>query len=63
MAAAPSGGLGITSMRERASLIGGDLHIESAPNNGTSIHISVPFSPVTKDSEDANGTKAPERTL
>jgi nitrate/nitrite-specific signal transduction histidine kinase len=50
-------------MRERASLIGGDLHIESAPNTGTSIHISVPFSPVKKDYEDPNGTNTTESTL
>jgi two-component system NarL family sensor kinase len=56
-------GLGLTSMRERASLIGGDLHIESVPNTGTSIHITVPFSPVTKGNENPNGTEASEVTL
>jgi len=61
--AVDGGGLGLTSMRERASLIGGDLHIESAPNTGTSIHISVPFSPVTNDNEDHNGTNTTESTL
>ena len=37
------GGLGLTSMRERAALIGGDLQIESTPGEGASIHVSVPL--------------------
>jgi len=41
-------GLGLTSMRERLRLIGGQLLIDSRPQGGTCIHASVPFSPRTK---------------
>jgi signal transduction histidine kinase len=30
-------------MRERASIIGGKLEIETAPGNGTGIFVSVPL--------------------
>jgi two-component system, NarL family, sensor histidine kinase UhpB len=39
----PRGGLGLVSMRERASLMGGELHIESAPGRGTSIYVRIPM--------------------
>jgi signal transduction histidine kinase len=35
--------LGILGMRERASIIGGKLEIETAPGNGTGIFVSVPL--------------------
>lgn len=34
-------GLGLTSMRERAALVGGSLAVESAPGEGTSIYVRV----------------------
>jgi signal transduction histidine kinase len=37
-------GLGLLGMSERASLFGGNLEIESAPGNGTTIYVRVPFS-------------------
>ena len=36
-------GLGLYGMRERASLIGGHLHIRSAPGEGTSIKVIIPL--------------------
>jgi two-component system, NarL family, sensor histidine kinase UhpB len=36
------GGLGIAGMRERALLIGGELAIESRPEHGTTVHLTVP---------------------
>jgi PAS domain S-box-containing protein len=36
------GGLGLTSMRERVSQLGGTLSIESAPGQGTRIAVEVP---------------------
>ena len=36
-------GLGLLGMQERASLIGGDVEIESAPDNGTTIYVRVPI--------------------
>jgi PAS domain S-box-containing protein len=38
-------GLGLIGMRERAELVGGKLEIESVPNIGTTIYVSVPLSP------------------
>lgn len=35
-------GLGISGMRERALLVGGDLTIESRPGRGTTVHLTVP---------------------
>jgi signal transduction histidine kinase len=40
---AGQGGLGLTSMRERAMLAGGSLRIVSAPGKGTSLHVHLPF--------------------
>jgi two-component system sensor histidine kinase UhpB len=36
------GGLGIAGMRERALLVGGELTIESRPERGTTVRLSVP---------------------
>jgi signal transduction histidine kinase/ligand-binding sensor domain-containing protein len=38
-----SGGMGLVSMAERASILGGDLTIDSNPDQGTSIRVSVPL--------------------
>jgi two-component system sensor histidine kinase UhpB len=35
-------GLGIAGMRERALLVGGELSIESRPDRGTTVHLTVP---------------------
>ena len=35
-------GLGLVSMRERASLVGGQIEIESKPRRGTSIYVRIP---------------------
>jgi len=37
-----SHGLGLLGMRERATLIGGDVQIESTPGSGTTVYISIP---------------------
>jgi len=39
-------GLGLTGMKERASLIGGVLDLESSPGKGTTVHVRLPV--VTK---------------
>ncbi len=41
-------GLGLLGMRERATLIGGDVEIESAPGTGTTIYARVPLSEAAK---------------
>lgn len=38
-----SGGVGLAAMRERAELVGAELHIRSAPGKGTTIRVSVPI--------------------
>jgi two-component system sensor histidine kinase UhpB len=38
-------GLGITGMRERALLVGGDVEVESRPNDGTRVTLRVPLQP------------------
>lgn len=40
--------MGLIGMRERASIIGGSLLIESAPNRGTTIYIRLPFDPLVQ---------------
>jgi signal transduction histidine kinase len=52
-------GLGLISMAQRARLAGGDFEIQSRPNGGTQIHVSVPSEPA--DSEIAGST--PEHIL
>jgi signal transduction histidine kinase len=37
------GGLGLVSMRERATLVGGEFRLESAPGQGTSIYVRIPM--------------------
>jgi signal transduction histidine kinase len=41
-------GLGLTSMQERLKLVSGQLYIDSKPQEGTTIHARVPFSPKVK---------------
>ena len=36
-------GLGLIAMRERASLVGGHLKIDSVPNGGTTVSVAVPL--------------------
>jgi signal transduction histidine kinase len=36
-------GLGLIAMRERASIVGGQLKIDSVPNVGTTVSVAVPF--------------------
>jgi two-component system sensor histidine kinase UhpB len=37
------GGLGLTSMEERVRMVGGTVHVESAPGHGTRITLRVPY--------------------
>lgn len=50
--ALPPGHLGLRGMRERASLLGGDFDIESAPEKGTHVTITIP----TKAGSDGKST-------
>ncbi|MDQ7828476.1 MAG: GAF domain-containing sensor histidine kinase [Armatimonadota bacterium] len=40
--ARPGGGLGLLGMRERAELLGGQMHVRSAPGQGTTIEVVLP---------------------
>jgi signal transduction histidine kinase len=42
-----AGGLGLTSMRERASALGGRIRIETSPGAGTRVEVTVPLAEVT----------------
>ncbi len=44
-------GGGLPGMRERASLIGADLQIESKPGNGTSIFVRFPGKKAAPDAQ------------
>ncbi len=36
-------GLGLSSMRERVQLVGGNIKVDTEPGRGTSIHVSIPL--------------------
>jgi PAS domain S-box-containing protein len=38
--------LGLVGMRERVGLVGGDMHVESGPDRGTTLAVSIPLEPV-----------------
>ena len=46
-------GLGIAGMRERALLVGGDVQVESRPDSGTRVHLTVSL----KDADTPGGSK------
>jgi signal transduction histidine kinase len=43
VAARQGNGLGLASMDERARLLRGQVHIASAPQRGTTVHVTVPL--------------------
>jgi PAS domain S-box-containing protein len=42
-------GMGLTGIRERASLVGGTVEIESSPGQGTTVFVRVPAEPAAAD--------------
>lgn len=50
------GSLGMVNMRERAELIQGTLHIDSAPGKGTRIRVLVPLKAAAGSGEDEEAT-------
>jgi signal transduction histidine kinase len=46
-------GLGLVSMRERVRLLHGKITVQSKPRDGTTIHVSVPFTPAIADQKTA----------
>jgi two-component system sensor histidine kinase DegS len=51
-------GLGLIAMRERASLVGGQLRIDSVPNGGTTVSVAVPL-----PSEEALGNSTQDERI
>ena len=41
-ASAPSHGMGLLNMRERAAALGGDLHVTSTAGQGTCVRVTIP---------------------
>ncbi|MCA9991348.1 MAG: hypothetical protein KDE29_10125, partial [Anaerolineales bacterium] len=41
-AAQVDGGFGLLGLRERVQLLGGDIHIDTAPGRGLSLSVAVP---------------------
>ena len=37
--------LGLLGLRERVEMVGGTVHIESAPGHGTTVRAEIPFRP------------------
>jgi PAS domain S-box-containing protein len=37
-----SGGLGVLGMQERATMVGGEVRVESGPGQGTRVHVKIP---------------------
>jgi signal transduction histidine kinase len=42
-AAGTNKGMGVTNMRERAALVGGELEMENSPGAGMTIYVRVPL--------------------
>lgn len=53
--------LGVSGMHERATLIGGVLHIESRRGQGTTIYLRVPANVVEQEAEHEQTSLAPRR--
>jgi signal transduction histidine kinase len=41
--ASPSWGMGLSSMRERAEMLGGTLRVDLSPGKGTRVEVRVPL--------------------
>jgi two-component system NarL family sensor kinase len=54
------GGFGLVGLRERVALLGGTLHIDSAPDEGTSVRVTVPLANAERGSR--NGELSAELT-
>jgi two-component system NarL family sensor kinase len=54
---------GLTGMRERASLAGGDLRVTSEPGRGTRVEVRIPHQEPGRGKEPAATTTRGERTL
>jgi two-component system, sensor histidine kinase LadS len=57
---ASRGGLGLTSMRERAQMLGGTLDVRSAPGRGTHLQVNLPFTEPADRVESHDNDKAME---
>jgi len=44
-ATTPADSLGLLGMRERAGMVGGQIHWEPAPGGGTTVRVQIPLPP------------------
>lgn len=47
------GGRGLVGMRERVELLGGQLRIDTAPGDGTAVHVELPRRALSDDGDDS----------
>jgi len=53
--------LGLLGMRERVEMVGGTFCVESAPGQGTTVRVDIPFIPVPKDELKKSGAATLQR--
>jgi signal transduction histidine kinase len=53
--------LGLLGMRERIEMVGGEFSVQSAPGQGTTIRVEVPFARDVKDALKKSGRAARKR--
>ncbi|MET7333912.1 sensor histidine kinase [Nonomuraea sp. NPDC005650] len=58
----PADGFGLDGMRQRTHAVGGTLHLEAAPNQGTTIAAEIPAIPAEGDPRDDQQTPPPPST-
>jgi signal transduction histidine kinase len=56
-------GLGLLGMRERAGMLGGALHITSAPGHGATVRVELPVPPVPRNSAAPTAEELPRREV
>lgn len=62
-AAPGNGGLGLVSMRERLSLVGGQMVIDTRPAGGTRIDVRVPLAESAEEPQELSTSDSPEGEL
>jgi signal transduction histidine kinase len=54
--------LGLLGMRERVEMVGGSFCVQSAPGQGTTVRVEVPFAQVRKDALEKSGNTTLKRS-
>jgi signal transduction histidine kinase len=53
--------LGLLGMRERVEMVGGAFCVESAPGQGTTVRVEIPFAHIPKEALKKSGNTTPKR--